>query len=184
MSFSGFSTESMLFLYILIGWRRVCRSWPCGSCRLCCRMAVARIAKFTCVMSQQMLWGPSTILQMLCLSKWNFLVLYISLVRYYLCSIACKTLFFWFIEPFIVLTAVIGNDSLRYFYGIASMLMCINMLQWRLISMIISNFLILLFLTYISVGAKRLNLCCVQHFSPEAKTKEGSVVSTLLLCCK
>ncbi|XP_037449430.1 histidine-containing phosphotransfer protein 1-like [Triticum dicoccoides] len=24
-----------------------------------------------------------------------------------------------------------------------------------------------------SVGAKRLNLCCVQHFSPEAKTKEG-----------
>ncbi|VAH96063.1 unnamed protein product [Triticum turgidum subsp. durum] len=25
----------------------------------------------------------------------------------------------------------------------------------------------------ISVGAKRLNLCCVQHFSPEAKNKEG-----------
>uniref|UniRef100_A0A8R7U282 Histidine-containing phosphotransfer protein n=1 Tax=Triticum urartu TaxID=4572 RepID=A0A8R7U282_TRIUA len=24
-----------------------------------------------------------------------------------------------------------------------------------------------------SVGAKRLNLCCVQHFSPEAKNKEG-----------
>ncbi|KAI4998814.1 hypothetical protein ZWY2020_054156 [Hordeum vulgare] len=24
-----------------------------------------------------------------------------------------------------------------------------------------------------SIGAKRLNLCCVQHFKPEAKTKEG-----------
>ena len=41
-------------------------------------------------------------------------------------------------------------------------------------------FLILLFFSFTSIGAKRLNLCCVQHFTPEAKTKERSVVSTEL----